>query len=197
MTKTVTRHIVSTPDIFGGKPHIAGHRIRVMDIVIWHEKRGLSPDEIINLYPGLALADVYAALTYYFDHLEEIEADIQQEKATVAETREQYPTKTHREFSAKNGEVGKMNKTIQLEIPEAWLQELDPDQQTMLHEVFRLGIYQLKIQEALELYKAGHGSIGYAAEKVGISKRDLVREARSRGIEPLFDQETICEELAE
>jgi predicted HTH domain antitoxin len=90
-----------------------------------------------------------------------------------------------------------MSKTIQLEIPEAWLQGLDPNQATTLHEVIRLGIYQLKILEALDIYKAGHRSIGYAAEKMGISKQDLVREARSRGIEPPFDEEIVQEELAE
>jgi hypothetical protein len=168
-----------------------------MDIVIWHEKRGLSPDEIIDVHPGLTLADVHAALTYYFDHLEEVEADIEQEGTIVAEIQEQYPTENRREFRAKNGEVGEMGKTIHLKIPAAWLQGLDLDQRTMLHEVIRLGIYQLKVQEALEIYKAGHGSIGYAAEKVGVSKRDLVREARSRGIEPPFDDEIIHEELAE
>lgn len=93
MVTTAIRHIVSTPDVFGGKPRIAGHRIRVMDIVIWHEKRGLSPDEILDLYPGLELADVYAALAYYFDHVEEIEATIQQEKNIVAEVQEHYTSK--------------------------------------------------------------------------------------------------------
>ncbi|WP_335134149.1 DUF433 domain-containing protein [Nostoc sp.] len=34
----------------GGKPRIAGHRIRVQDIVIWHEGMGLSPDEIVDHY---------------------------------------------------------------------------------------------------------------------------------------------------
>jgi predicted HTH domain antitoxin len=168
-----------------------------MDIVIWHEKRGLSPDEIIDLFPELSLANVYAALTYYFDHPEEIEADIQQETSTIAETQEHYPTKGGGKCLVKEGEVSNMSKTIQLEIPEAWLQGLDPNQATTLHEVIRLGIYQLKILEALEIYKAGHRSIGYAAEKMGVSKRDLVREARSRGIEPPFDEEIVQEELAE
>ena len=92
-TKTVTRHIVSTPGVLGGKPRIAGHRIRVMDIVVWHEKRGLSPDEILDLYPGLTLADVYAALTYYFDHPDEIEAGMEKEAAIIAEAREHYTSK--------------------------------------------------------------------------------------------------------
>jgi uncharacterized protein (DUF433 family) len=68
-------HITKTPGICGGRACIAGHRIRVLDIVVWHEKRGYSPDEIVGLFPGITLADVYAALTYYFDNREEIETD--------------------------------------------------------------------------------------------------------------------------
>ncbi len=93
MVEVIIRHIVSTPDVFGGKPRIAGHRIRVLDIVVWHEKRGFSPDEIVDLYPGLTLADVYAALAYYFDHPDDITADMQQEATVVAETRERYRSK--------------------------------------------------------------------------------------------------------
>ena len=93
MVEVVTHHIVSTPDVFGGKPRIAGHRIRVLDIVVWHEKRGLSPDEIVDLYPGLTLADVYAALAYYFDHPDDITADMQEEATVIAETREHYRSK--------------------------------------------------------------------------------------------------------
>ncbi|MEM1172649.1 MAG: DUF433 domain-containing protein, partial [Cyanobacteria bacterium P01_H01_bin.35] len=60
-TSTITEHIEISPGICGGKPRIAGHRIRVEDIVICHEKMGLSPDEIVSQYPSITLADVYAA----------------------------------------------------------------------------------------------------------------------------------------
>ena len=64
MIATIINHIEITPGICGGKPRITGHRIRVEDIVIWHKRLGLSPDEIISQYPSLSLADVYAALSY-------------------------------------------------------------------------------------------------------------------------------------
>ncbi len=41
-------HIVVTPDVAGGKPRISGHRITVQNIVIWHERMGLSADEIVD-----------------------------------------------------------------------------------------------------------------------------------------------------
>jgi uncharacterized protein (DUF433 family) len=57
-------HIEKKPGVCGGRACIAGHRIRVADIVAWHEKRGYCPDEIMALFPGITLADVYAALAY-------------------------------------------------------------------------------------------------------------------------------------
>jgi uncharacterized protein (DUF433 family) len=93
MLNILTQHITSSPDMFNGKPCIAGHRIRVMDIVVWHEKRGLSPDEIVGLFPTLTLGDVYAALAYYFDHQVEIEADFRHERDVVAQLKMQHPSK--------------------------------------------------------------------------------------------------------
>ncbi len=93
MENVLTQHIEMTPGVVGGKPRIAGTRIRVMDIVAWHEKRGLSPDEIVDLFEGITLADVHAALAYYFDHREEIESAFQQEAQLVAEMKARYPSK--------------------------------------------------------------------------------------------------------
>ncbi len=93
MGAVLTQHIEITPGILGGKPRIAGHRIRVMDIVAWHEKRGMTPDEILSLYPSLTLADVYAALTYYFDHREEIELEFEREAQVIANMKTRYTSK--------------------------------------------------------------------------------------------------------
>jgi uncharacterized protein (DUF433 family) len=72
------QHIVKTPESCGGKARIAGHRIRVQDVVRWHEE-GRSADEIVGEFPQISLADVHAALAYYFDHRAEIDADIEAE----------------------------------------------------------------------------------------------------------------------
>ncbi len=81
MDTLISKHIEITPGICGGKPRIAGHRIKVQDIVIWHERMGMSPDEIIYHHPSISLADVYAALTYYHDHREEIRQQIEEGEA--------------------------------------------------------------------------------------------------------------------
>jgi uncharacterized protein (DUF433 family) len=86
-------HIVSTPGTCGGRPRIVGSRIRVQDIVVWHEVHGLSPDEIVSQFPGLTLADVYAALTYYHDHREEIRQHMRDAAAFVEAFKQRYPAK--------------------------------------------------------------------------------------------------------
>jgi uncharacterized protein (DUF433 family) len=80
--------IVQTPRILGGKPRIAGHRISVQDIVIWHEHMGMSSDTIAAKY-DLALEDINAALQYYMDHPDEIKTSIQVDADFVAESRRQ------------------------------------------------------------------------------------------------------------
>lgn len=82
--KTLDQHIETTPGVSGGKPRIAGHRITVQNIVIWHERMGKSADEIATEY-DLTLADIYAALSYYFDHRDEVDRDIE-ESAEFGET---------------------------------------------------------------------------------------------------------------
>jgi uncharacterized protein (DUF433 family) len=69
--------IVSTPGTCGGRPRIDGHRITVEDVAVWHERMGMSPDEIVSAYPSLTLADVHGALAYYFENRERIDADIE------------------------------------------------------------------------------------------------------------------------
>ena len=77
------RHIEVTPGVCGGRARIAGHRIRVQDVVLWTEQ-GQSADQIVADFPQLSLADVYAALAYYHDHREEIDRQIQEDDQFVA-----------------------------------------------------------------------------------------------------------------
>jgi uncharacterized protein (DUF433 family) len=101
-TKSLDQHIEITPGIAGGKPRIAGHRITVQDIVIWHERLGLGADEIASNY-DLSLADIYAALAYYFDHREQIDQAIKESQAFAAALRERTPSKLTRKLQDPNG----------------------------------------------------------------------------------------------
>ena len=74
-------HIVTTPGVRGGKPRIAGHRITVSDVAIWHERMGMSAGEIVSEYPTITRSDVSAALAYYFDHRNEVDREILESEA--------------------------------------------------------------------------------------------------------------------
>ena len=83
MHQILDRHITMDRAICHGRPHIAGHRIRVQDVAVWHERLGLSVDEISTDY-NLSLAEIYAALSYYFDNKAEIDKAIDADRSLVA-----------------------------------------------------------------------------------------------------------------
>ena len=87
-----------------------------------------------------------------------------------------------------------MEQTIAVQIPRRWLENV-PKGETALQQIFKLGLEQYKIERALVLYQDGAGSLGYVAERLGLSKRKLIQEARSQGVEPDFSEETVREEL--
>ena len=75
---TNSERIVVTPGTCGGKPRIAGHRVKVADVAVWHERMGIAPEEIVANWPSLTLDEVNAALEYYRLHRERIDADIRE-----------------------------------------------------------------------------------------------------------------------
>lgn len=90
-TKTLDQRIVETPGVCGGQPRIDGHRITVKNVAIWHDRLGWSADEIANEY-RLELADVHAALAYYFARQGEIDQAIASDEAFVEEMRRKSPS---------------------------------------------------------------------------------------------------------
>jgi len=93
--KTLDEHIEITPNVMGGKPRIAGHRISVQDVAIWHNELGYSVDQIVKDY-NLSLADVYAALAYDHDHREEIDKDIKDDEKFVEEMKTKIPSRLNK-----------------------------------------------------------------------------------------------------
>jgi len=104
MVLVISEHIEITPGVCGGKPRIAGHRITVQDVVIWHEKVGISPDEIVSQHPSITLADVYAALAYYHDHLQEIRISIETDEEFVRKLQVQTPSLLQQKLRNRNVE---------------------------------------------------------------------------------------------
>lgn len=72
-TLVISNHIERHPDFRGGRARIRGTRITVDDVVIMHRHLGQSLEEISGRY-DLAPAAVHAAMSYYYDHKDEINA---------------------------------------------------------------------------------------------------------------------------
>jgi uncharacterized protein (DUF433 family) len=87
----VTEYIGVRPGYCGGEPHILGHRIKVRHVAVWHEQMGMTPTEIAATYPSISLAQVHAALSYYYDHRDEIHAAIEEERRFVEEMKAKSP----------------------------------------------------------------------------------------------------------
>ena len=87
---SIQQHIESSPDLSSGRPRVAGTRVRVQDIVACHEFQGMTADEIVDGYPHITLADVYAALAYYHDHRDEIRGHMKQDEDFVARFKAEY-----------------------------------------------------------------------------------------------------------
>ena len=95
---SVGGHIEVSPGVVGGKPRIAGRRITVQNVAVWHERLGMTPDEIASEY-DLELADIHAALAYYFDHRESINRTIRDDEAFVKELRKSSPSLLRKKLS--------------------------------------------------------------------------------------------------
>jgi uncharacterized protein (DUF433 family) len=81
-------NLISTnPAVRSGRPCIAGTSLEVAVIAIAKIVHGQTPEEIAADY-NLSLPQVYAALAYYYDHKEEIDATIQERRKLAQEMKE-------------------------------------------------------------------------------------------------------------
>jgi len=81
--------ITRDPNIRNGRPRIAGTGVTVRRIAVWH-KMGLTPQEIADNFGHITLAQVHAALSYYYANIEEIENDLEDENAEAKRLEEEY-----------------------------------------------------------------------------------------------------------
>jgi uncharacterized protein (DUF433 family) len=73
--------------IAGGRPVIAGTRIKVSQIAVEYARLGWTPDQIVDAHPHLTLAQVHAALAYYYAHQAELDREIREGEAAIRELR--------------------------------------------------------------------------------------------------------------
>ena len=86
---TVYSHITKNPKVRAGKACIEGTRVAVEDIVFYFH-RGYSAARIQEEFPQLNLAQVYAALSYYHDQKDEIDASIKANEGTTERLERQW-----------------------------------------------------------------------------------------------------------
>jgi uncharacterized protein (DUF433 family) len=98
MSTLIIEHIERTPGICGGRPRITGRRITVAHIASAHKEADLSAKEIASEF-GLTLGQVHAALSYYYDHREEIEQSMRDDEAFAEEMRSRLQSEVQRKLS--------------------------------------------------------------------------------------------------
>ncbi len=66
------------------------------------------------------------------------------------------------------------------------IKQLPPDPATRA-QVLELGLRQWRIREALEDYRRRRGTLAYAAERAGVSVREIIPLAYAYGLAPPVD----------
>ena len=66
-----------------GVAWIDDSNVKVIEVVADHFAYGWSPGEIHFQHPHLGLSQIHAALSYYYDHQSELDAEIEQRLSVV------------------------------------------------------------------------------------------------------------------
>ena len=74
-----------------GVPWVAGANTKVVEVALDKIAYGWSPEEMHRQHPHLSMAQIHAALSYYYEHQAEIDADIERRARYVEEMRAQQP----------------------------------------------------------------------------------------------------------
>jgi len=72
-----------------GIPWIAGANTKVVEVVLDKMAYGWSPEEMHRQHPHLSMAQIHAALSYYYEHQADVDADIERRNRYAEEMRAQ------------------------------------------------------------------------------------------------------------
>jgi uncharacterized protein (DUF433 family) len=75
-----------------GVPIISGTDMKVIELVLEQSAYGWSPEELHFQHPYLTLGKIHSALAYYWDHQEELDADIEKRLSAVEQTQQKMPS---------------------------------------------------------------------------------------------------------
>ncbi len=81
---TTTSHIILDDQ---GRAWVDDTNVKVIEIALDHLAYGWNADAIHENHPHLSLAQVYAALAWYYDHQTELDAEIERQEERVRELR--------------------------------------------------------------------------------------------------------------
>jgi len=70
-----------------GVPVIAGTTMKVVELIMAQMSHGWSPEELHFQHPYLTLGQIYSALAFYWDHKQELDADIEQREQFARQSR--------------------------------------------------------------------------------------------------------------
>ncbi len=82
MTAVTSTHIELDEQ---GVAWISGTQVKVIEVALDKLAHGSSPEEMHFQYPHLSLAQIHAALSYYYDHQTELDAEMQRRWLEVGE----------------------------------------------------------------------------------------------------------------
>ena len=72
-TNVQKTYIVQDEGYCGGQPIIEGSQVKVEQVAFEHHFLLHKPDRTCDDHPGITLAQVHAALSYYHDHRQEVD----------------------------------------------------------------------------------------------------------------------------
>jgi uncharacterized protein (DUF433 family) len=85
-SKTEYKHIIKDAE---GVPLIQGTTLKVVELVTAQQAYGWSPEELHFQLPHITMAQIHAALSYYWDHKDELDADMERRFEYAEEMRRQ------------------------------------------------------------------------------------------------------------
>ena len=78
---TLHPHVSRTEGVCGGEPVIRDTRFTVRAVVTYVLRLGMTVEEVVREWPHLAPAQIYDALSFYYDHQDEIDEEIRKNAA--------------------------------------------------------------------------------------------------------------------